>query len=420
MFKSFGKKMNSTNRMIIFLSSSNLFNTILTLISGLFVAKWMLPEDLGIYSSFNIIVSYLILGQLGISNGLSRELPYLIGKNDKNDAIHTTEVAQFWLLTYAILLFVLLSLVSLYYFTKSNIINGVGFLTIAIVSFHAIYVTQYLKILYRTNSDFNKISLIKIVTSVIAFISILLVWKYKFYGLCLRAIIIAIVNFFLFWKWKPISVIPKWDKDKLKDIFKVGFPMFSVANIYGLWPIFQKTLIVLLGGPKFLGLFVLANMVQSSSKQVSASISSVLYPKMSIKWGEDKSIDSLLKIIKKPVLIFFIILMPLFLIAWYLIPYFVINFLVNYTEGIKAAQWTLVLGILSILFVYTTIYNVIKEQKDRLISFIIGILVWLLFIFIQYYLLGFSLEMFPKAMILGQLSILFMTMYNINKYKKLY
>ena len=106
--------------MIFFLSSANLINAFLILISGLFVVKWMLPEDLGIFTGFNIIVGYIILGQLGISSGLSRELPYLLGKNKLQDAWHSAEVAQFWLLGISFTSFVILSIISYYYYYNNN------------------------------------------------------------------------------------------------------------------------------------------------------------------------------------------------------------------------------------------------------------------------------------------------------------
>lgn len=406
--------------MIAFLSSANLFNTFLTLISGLLVIKWLLPEDLGLFTSFNLIVGYVILGQLGVSSGLSRELPYLIGKKEIQNAWHSAEVAQFWLLTISTISFLLLSIISIYYFYKSNFINGAGFFTIAVVSFQSIYVTQYLKVLYRTNSDFNKISLIQIVTSLISFGSIIFVWKWEFYGLCIRAIVTALANFLLFWIWRPISVKPKWNKKEFIRILRVGLPMFSVAKVYALWPIIQKTLIVAIGGPKSLGLFAIANMVEGSAKSIRSSIGSILYTKMVINWGEEHSVNELLKLIRKPVFTVIIILIPLFTIAWFIIPYLVTNFLENYIEGIVAGQWMLVASLFSILFVYTGVYNVIKEQMDRLYCYLTGIVTWGIVVLFLYNTYGFSIDIFPKGMIMGQLAIFIVTLYNINKYKKKY
>ena len=114
------------------------------------------------------------------------------------------------------------------------------------------------------------------------------------------------------------------------------------------------------------------------------------------------------------------ILTPLFFIGWIILPYFVKIFFENYKDGTNAAQWMLVASLLSILLAYTSIYNVVKEQKDRLFAYLTGIFTWSIVVLIQYSINGFSLDIFPKGMIIGYLSIFLVTLYNINKYKKKY
>ena len=48
--------------------------------SGFFVVKWLLPEDLGLFNSFTIITGYIVLAHIGVPIGLTRELPYLLSK----------------------------------------------------------------------------------------------------------------------------------------------------------------------------------------------------------------------------------------------------------------------------------------------------------------------------------------------------
>ena len=420
MLKSIFKNRNSTNNMIFFLSSANVINTVLTLLSGLLVVKWMLPEELGLFTSFNIIVGYLILSQLGISSGLSRELPYLLGKKKTQDAYAITKVAQFWLLLISSILALILCAIAIYYVLEKNYINAFGFFTIAIVTFQSIYVTQYLRILYRTNSDFNRIAFIQIIVAIISFISVVFVWKFKFYGLCVRSIITAIASFILFWYWRPIRVKPSWNKLRFKELLKIGLPMYGVANVYALWPTLQKTLILFLGGTKYLGLFAIAVMVENGAKAVSSSINNVLYTKMVISWGEKHSVTNLMSLVKKPVFTVVGVFIPLIVIAWFLIPYVVENFLSNYVEGIDAAKWMLIATISSVLLVYTNVYNVVNKQRDRLIAYICGIAMWAVIIMTLDTNYGFSLSFFPIAIFLGHLTIIFITIFNIQKYKKLY
>jgi O-antigen/teichoic acid export membrane protein len=68
--------------MILFLSFSNIIGNALNIAAGLFTAKWLLPEQLGLFNGFSVITSYIILAQLGIPSGLGRELSFYIGKGD--------------------------------------------------------------------------------------------------------------------------------------------------------------------------------------------------------------------------------------------------------------------------------------------------------------------------------------------------
>ena len=90
------KKSKGNNFMILFTSSSNLISNLLTIISGLFVIKWLLPEELGYFNSFTIITGYIVLAHIGIPVGLNRNLPYLMGKEDKSEALNLASVTKFW------------------------------------------------------------------------------------------------------------------------------------------------------------------------------------------------------------------------------------------------------------------------------------------------------------------------------------
>ena len=81
--------------MILFLSFSNIVGNVLTIVSGLLVAKWLLPEQLGLFNSFTVFASYVVLIQIGIPSGLARELPFHIGKGAMDDAKNYAAVAHF-------------------------------------------------------------------------------------------------------------------------------------------------------------------------------------------------------------------------------------------------------------------------------------------------------------------------------------
>ena len=198
-------------------------------------------------------------------------------------------------------------------------------------------------------------------------------------------------------------------------MMKLGLPMFGEANVYGLWPTMQRTLILALGGTKALGLFALAVMVENSMNTVTNSMNSVIYPTMATKWGKGGTVSEVIKLILKPFglgIMLFALALPL---GWYLLPIFVESFIPNYIEGVGVAQLMLFVGLLGLGNVFSNIYNVIKNQADRLKVFLSGILVWFFVVSLDYYLSGFSLLIFPKAMIAAYLVMSAYNFFHIRK-----
>jgi len=409
----------STSSMILYLGSAQMFSNAVRIISGLLVAKFVLPHVLGTFNGFALIISYLPLLQFGIMNGLNRDLPYFLGKGEVAKAKEYASVSQFWELSLSILVFIILTLLAVYYLFESNYLFAAGFFTYALASVHHYYGLNYLQVLFRTNQDFNKLSSITVIISIISLLSVLLVWKWNFYGLCLRSVITVLVELILLWKWKPLSVKPIFNFQILKEVNKVGLPIFIVGIIFLMWGTFQNTLVLKLGGAEQYGFFALALMIESSLGVVALSVSQVIYPKMAFEYGAGKKVKDLLKLSIKPILAIFVLLIPSIIIAWIFLPYFVNWLLPNYIGGVEAARWTLLLLLVSIWAVNNNIFNVLQKQRDLLTSIIIGMIIFAVALYILQYLRGFSLVNFPQAMLIGKLSQLIISYLFIGKYLNL-
>jgi len=90
----------------------------------------------------------------------------------------------------------------------------------------------------------------------------------------------------------------------------------------------------------------------------------------------------------------------------------------NYMNGIEAARWTMLLILVAIWGVNNNIFNVIKKQKDFLISIIAGMVVFMVALLGLYNLKGFSLVIFPQAMLIGKMAQLIIAYLFIQNYKR--
>jgi O-antigen/teichoic acid export membrane protein len=404
--------------MILYLGSAQMISNVARIISGLLIAKFVVPELLGTFNGIGIIMGYLPILQLGVMNGLNRELPYYFGKGEYEKARGFASVSQSWEIILSCISFAVLLFLALFYFFKSNYLFSAGFLTYAFASIHHYLGLNYLQILFRTNQDFNKISTIALIISLVSLVSIIFVWKWNFYGLCMRNLIITTAEFYLLWRWKPLAVKPVFDLNILKEISKVGIPIFLVGLIFSLWSTIQNTFVLKMGGAEQFGLFQLALMIEASLGVVALSVSQVVYPKMAYAYGAGKKISDLLKISFKPITAVFLFFIPIIIISWIFLPYAVNGIIPKYIEGVAAGRWTLLLLLISILDVNNNLFNVLKRQKDYLISILIGILVYILVLFLFQRMHGFSLIHFPQAMFIGkltQLAISFIFIYSYSR-----
>lgn len=419
MWKRFLGEKNSTHSMVAFMSASNLFSHVLTMASGLLVAKWMLPEELGFYNGFSIVTSYIILSQLGIPSGLSRELPYYMGKGEPEKAREVAAVANCYELLLGFILLISATVVAVGFLLLQNYPYAAGAFVVGVTSFEAVYVSKYLMILYRSNDDFNKLALINVVVSIASAVSVLLVWKLAFYGLCLRALVVFAVQFALVWRWRPIDVRPRWDKAIFREILHVGMPIYWVANVYSLWPVFQRTAVISCLGVRALGLYALALMVDNSMKIVSNTLASVTFPKMSFAWGKGVSFGELLRQSTKIILATFGLNTVLAVVGWLLLPLFVETFLPNYRDGIAAAQWMLLAGALSSFGVYSNVYMVVKRNTERLISYVAAMLVWAASLLILLQWRGPVLEIMPQSLLVAYAAMYLVNGWHFRKYVRI-
>lgn len=395
------KKKYSTNKSVALLTFASLIDSFVSIISGLLIARWLLPEDLGMFNALSIFTSYIILAQIGIPSGLSRELPFNFGQKKEAFAIDLAATSKYFMIFISLIFLGLSMIFSLYYLFIKNYEYAFGAFVIGVTSAQTFYVTKYLKVLYRSDNHFKQLAKIGFINTFVNLISIYLVYKYLFFGLCIRAIILALVDLYFTTKWNPLKTEAKFSWENFKILSRVGMPIYFVANIYGLWPTFQRTIILSMLGTKGLGIYALANIVQGMLNTFNNSISSISFPKMSLAYGEGKSIIEVLKIPAKLVLVSLGIYSLILVVGWILLPPVVAFFLPNYTAGVEAAQWMFAVALVSSLGIFANIYMVIKKNHHRLISYSIGISVWLLYIIFNPATKISDLVIFSQALLLG-------------------
>ena len=126
---------------------------------GLAIAKFVSPEDYGIWGALNLLLTYAIILQLGTINGVNLELPIAMGEKNHEKAKSIIQTSQTYILGCMFVIFVI-GILYLLIFGKSlspKFFWGVAAL-IVMISFT--FYQDFLTATFRTPLSFKKFSYI--------------------------------------------------------------------------------------------------------------------------------------------------------------------------------------------------------------------------------------------------------------------
>ncbi len=96
----------------------------LRLIGGVLLGRLVAPSTLGLFAGIGLALGYAPLLQLGILNGLNRELPYFVGKGDRERVKELAAAAQAWALLVGAAVFVALTGVAVWQLAEGDVWKG--------------------------------------------------------------------------------------------------------------------------------------------------------------------------------------------------------------------------------------------------------------------------------------------------------
>jgi O-antigen/teichoic acid export membrane protein len=396
-------KVSEFGQVLIRFGSAQMVSNFLRMLSGFLVVHSLEPELYGQFTGIGVYLGYILLGHGGIINGLSRELPYELGR--KND-VYAKELASsvFFLSIIISLLAALIFLgFSIKHFFLENYLTGLIYLAYVFIGGLQLLNNQFLPTLYLTNNAFDSLSRQNILSSLGNLITVLFVWFFGIYGLIVRGIVLVIYEFFLLLKNKPYVLTLNYDFKHYKKLFKTGLPIFLVGQVNPIWTTIMNNFIFSVGGALNFGLFSLSIIVQGAVGIIPAAFSQIIYPRMTIMLGEGKPLSQILKANIKPLFFQFSLMSIISIIGFFSLPYIIPMILPKYVDGIEAAQWMFFIPVVQSFGALNNIYNVVKKQMWYFISLVTGAVAGSIFVFLQVNQKGFSLEVFPQGLLLGNI-----------------
>lgn len=268
---------------IFYRYSATLFLQISAFIVGMIVSKLLGPEMLGYWGLFHIVTNYYVFSNLGTTNGLTRELGLLIGKNERDsiqDIISSANAIHVVLPGIASIVLIIYS----YFLTPP--LNWV-FLFAGIYGFLYLYEETLIRIL----NAFEKHKIlagISIFRSLISFVIVVpLVYFFDLQGRLFSALLLVIVGLIATYKYLPVSLTISFRKAQIVNLISIGFPIALAGFLGANFFLVDRLVITKYLTIEDLGFYTFAFYLVTVIKNLKINVANILYQRQNIIYGAD-------------------------------------------------------------------------------------------------------------------------------------
>ncbi len=338
----------------------------------------IVPEELGIWNTIIVFKSYALVLNLGVSNGLNRELPFLLGKKYVNFAKEIAKTALFISIIAGVFSFLLISAAAFFY-ADAKLMQSL-FVLAFIVGIG--YLNMYYSTTFRTNQAFILFSKINVVLTVFELISLFFPSKLGYQGFLIRIILLEIARLTLFLSFQPFPVCPKFKTSSFLFLVKTGVPLFFSTYLLAVSDTFKRVILKHFSTFHIVGLFSPALAVYALNSLLPKTLGQYLLPKLSFGLGSGQNLAGLWNKTLKLISLNILIILPFVMLGWFVIPMVIENFYPAYTKGIFSAQ----LALVSALFVpFGIIINLFHSLKNWRVIYTISFVKVIIYFIFQWF-----------------------------------
>lgn len=322
-----------------YVTSSAIGAVALTAIRSLLVLRIVGPAVIGAWKAAMLLYTTGEFLRLGVSRGLSLQVPVLDGKGQQDEADRLATAAGSFVL-----------------FT--GLAAGAGFFLVSFfihdrelrLAFQLVSVVvmlgqphQFLRDLVSARHSFQIRAKELMLAAAIDFSAgLFLAWQFGLAGIGVATILAVGVPAVYLWRKQGFRFRLEIDRPRLKRLIGVGFP-FSLAEAAFDFARFLDVLVMTpLLGPVVVGYYAVSLLILDFSTFVTKlGVAQVVSPHLLREFGKAGSAREVAIFYEAPVRLFSYVLPPLLAIGSLMIPEFVHLVLPKYTPGIAAAQITM-------------------------------------------------------------------------------
>lgn len=331
---------------LAFFASGNILCSLLSGVGGLLQARWLAPAVFGEFQQYGILAGYMGIAVIFVNDGLIRQYPYYLGKGDKEKALEIAGVAKWWYVMVSCVMSLVMASLAVISMLKGDWRGVVGWGAWIIISWMTIY-GAFLGIMYRTSSDFKRLSVNSLCSAMWAFFALLLVRLMGYYGLAIRMASTAIFNICLNSRYLPVTVKSICDFKRLKELAAISlkFALPAYFHSTGLTAT-MNALLLYFCSKEGLGIFAIALSIQGFALTFSNSLNQIFNIKIITRFGATEDIRECFKYAMKPAFLAIMLSVCVVAVGCVLIGPFVRYVIPKYVDAIPVIR-VLLLGIVT-------------------------------------------------------------------------
>tara|TARA_R110002049_G_scaffold125367_1_gene280976 strand:- start:15739 stop:17022 length:1284 start_codon:yes stop_codon:yes gene_type:complete len=364
-------------------ASGNFIFQITTILAEIYVLKLVDVDQIGIWQYGLLLQGYVIISRLGIINSFNRDYPFLKSSEKEEKAKEVLSTTSFHVLLSMLFQAILFLTIAVYHVVKGSDFNLI--LTMIVMIFYTVIeaAASFEEAKLRATIQFNKISFAKLLVSIITILALVFPYLFGFYGLLSRVLLIQLFLFTYYKLLKTEKVKKIFYKKIWIELFKDGWKLWLWSYLKSFNKNLPKLFLITFSTFSVLGFFTPLNWMLLALSLFTASLSAYLYPNLSLRFGKgDKNLPRQLLVINS---IVFCVAIPIIVIAYFIVPYLVEQFLPKYITVIVPMQIVLIASLFDVYSLSSTIWVATKDWFRMYlflgISLLIRILglVWLYF-----------------------------------------
>jgi len=311
---------------------------LITLVAAVLSRKFLGPMQMGIWSTLQIIVDYSKYATFGVVTAMSREIPYKLGQKNQYGAEEVKNLTFSFILASSVLLAVVLLLFAAltYGVVRPEITYGLIF--VATIIFLQRMNNLYIALI-RSYKEFKLAGRQMIASAIVNAVFVaLLAYHFRIYGFMIALVFSFIFNIAFVHFYQPYKFHWQLNREKLKPLMKLGFPLMMVGIIMTVLRSLDKIIIARFLGFEALGQYSIAIMICSFASNFSTSVGVVLFPHFQEKIASRDRPEDLKEYLFQSTLAYSCCMPVLIGVAWFAAPYFVGLLLPQYVDGVPAMQ----------------------------------------------------------------------------------